>query len=98
MKEKIFKMIEEMTQAVFFTYQKELAIPSGDITPDMALLLEEKQKELAEVIFSVLSWEQLSLKEQSDVLCGGMSDAAQVGMFSEEQQTDSFMERSSTES
>lgn len=57
-KAEITTMLEGAINDIFLKCQTETGIESGDIEPFMALKLEEKQKELSEIICKVLSYQE----------------------------------------
>ena len=58
MNKKIYGLLEEKINEVFFVMQEELSITSGDISPLDAMYLEELQGKLADHIEYVLNFQR----------------------------------------
>lgn len=58
MKDKIKGLLDDKVNEIFEEMQNELGIESGDITPDMALRLDEEIDRLTEMIRDVLGMQK----------------------------------------
>ena len=58
MRDKIKDLLEEKVNEVFIECQSEMGIVSGDITPEMALRLDEELDKLTEMIRDILGMQK----------------------------------------
>lgn len=62
--ERILNDIDTAVNEIFYKYQTELNITSGDIEPLQQYALDEHQKKLSEIIMDVLQFELMIKQEQ----------------------------------
>ena len=53
----IYEMLDDSVSDIFVTLQERLGITSGDISPLLALQLEEKTRNLADVIAASITFQ-----------------------------------------
>ena len=58
MRDKIKDLLDEKVNEVFIECQSEMGIVSGDITPEMALRLDEELDKLTEMIRDILGMQK----------------------------------------
>lgn len=58
MRDKIKGMLNDKVNEIFIEYQSEMGIISGDITPEMALRLDEELDKLTEMIRDILGMQK----------------------------------------
>lgn len=58
MRDKIKGMLDDKVNEIFIECQSEMGITSGDITPEMALRLDEELDKLTEMIRDILGMQK----------------------------------------
>lgn len=58
MRDKIKNLLDEKVNEIFIECQSEMGIVSGDITPEMALRLDEELDKLTEMIRDILGMQK----------------------------------------
>lgn len=58
MRDKIKDLLDEKVNEIFIECQSEMGIVSGDITPEMALRLDEELDKLTEMIRDILGMQK----------------------------------------
>lgn len=66
MKKKIEDVLDEKVNELFYDMQTELGISNGDIGFDLTFELDDKQKELADIIVRALEYQVECMKENKD--------------------------------